>query len=105
MKVLIADDDVEFLDLMSYALGREGYRVLIATDGAQALERANSEEVDIVLLDLKLPKLNGFEVCRRMRQESNTPVIFVTSRNEEEDVVRGLQVGGDDYLTKPFSVK
>ena len=105
MKVLIADDDVDLVDLMSYALRREGYTVLAAVDGQQALARWQSERPDIVLLDGSMPKVDGFEVCRQIRHEGKTPVIMLTARSEEDDVIRGLQVGADDYVTKPFSAK
>ncbi len=105
MKVLIADDDADLLDLLCYALRREGYTVVTAIDGKQALRRFETERPDIVLMDVSLPKLNGFEVCRRIRQDTETPLIMLTARKEEEDVVRGLQLGADDYVTKPFSVK
>ena len=103
MKVLIADDDADLLDLMAYALRREGYTVLAAINGQQALQRYEAESPDIVLLDVTMPKLNGFEVCRRIRQEAATPIIMLTARDEEEDVVRGFQLGADDYVVKPFS--
>jgi DNA-binding response OmpR family regulator len=105
MKVLVVDDDVDLLDLMTYALRRDGYTVFAAIDGQQGVDRWEAERPDIVLLDVTLPKLNGFEVCRRIRQESATPVIMLTARDEEEDVVRGLNLGADDYITKPFSAK
>ncbi len=105
MKVLLVEDDVDLLDLTTYALRREGYTVLAAIDGQQALQRWEAEQPDIVLLDVNLPKLNGFEVCRRIRQESQTPVIMLTAQDEDEDVVRGLTLGADDYVTKPFSAK
>jgi DNA-binding response OmpR family regulator len=105
MKVLIADDDADLLDLMTYALRREGYTVLAAVDGKQALQRFESETPDIVLMDVHLPKVNGFEVVRRIRQDAETPLIMLTACDEEEDVVRGLHLGADDYVTKPFSVK
>ena len=105
MKVLVVDDDVDLLDLITYALRREGYTVLAAVDGAQALHRWESENPDIILLDVSLPKVNGFEVCRRIREDSETPIILLTARDEEEDIVRGLQLGADDYITKPFSAK
>ncbi len=105
MKVLIADDDADLLDLMTYALRREGYTVLGAIDGKQALQRFESEHPDIVLMDVNLPKINGFEVVRRIRQDAETPLIMLTACDEEEDIVRGLQLGADDYVTKPFSVK
>jgi DNA-binding response OmpR family regulator len=105
MKVLLVDDDVDLLDLTTYALRREGYTVLSAIDGQQALHRWEAERPDIVLLDVTLPKLNGFEVCRRVRHESETPVILLTGRSQEEEVVRGFQSGADDYVIKPFSAK
>jgi len=105
MKVLLVDDDVDLLDLMSYALRREGYTIITAADGAQALRRYEGEQPDIILLDANMPKLNGFEVCRRIRHASETPIIMLTSRDDEEDVLRGLQLGADDYVTKPFSPK
>lgn len=105
MKVLVVDDDVDLLDLTTYALRREGYSVFAAIDGTQALHRWETENPDIIVLDANLPKLNGFEVCRRIRHESETPIIMLTARDEEEDVVRGLQLGADDYVTKPFSAK
>jgi DNA-binding response OmpR family regulator len=103
MKVLVVDDDV---DLLTYALRREGFGVIGALDGMQALDRWESNNPDIILLDAKLPKLDGFEVCRRIREESQAPpIIMLTARDEEEDIVRGLHLGADDYVTKPFSVK
>ena len=105
MKVLLVEDDVDLLDLTSYALRREGYTVLAAIDGQQALARWEAEQPDIVLLDVNMPKLNGFEVCRRIRQEGQTPVIMLTAQDEDEDIVRGLTLGADDYVTKPFSAK
>lgn len=105
MKVLIVEDDVDLLDMVMYSLRREGYTVLGAVDGVQALQRWESENPDMVLLDGNLPKLDGFEVCRRIRHESSTPIIMLTGRDEEDDVVRGLQFGADDYVTKPFSTK
>ncbi len=105
MKVLVVDDDADLLDLMTYALGREGFTVTTAIDGQQALQRWETERPDIVLLDGNLPKLDGFEVCRRIRHGAKTPIIMLTARDEEADVLRGLQVGADDYVTKPFSAK
>ena len=103
MKVLVADDDVELVDLLGWALRRAGYEVVNALDGQQALDRWQAEKPDFVLLDGHMPKLDGFEVCRRIRHESKTPVILLTARDKEEEVIRGLQVGADDYVTKPFS--
>ena len=105
MKVLIVEDDVDLLDLTTYALRREGYEVVAAVDGLQGLARWEAERPDLVLLDGNLPGLNGFEVCRRIRQAGATPIIMLTARDQEEDIVRGLQLGADDYVTKPFSAK
>jgi len=101
----MADDDVYLLDVTTYALRREGFNVLTATDGQQALQRWEQEHPDIVLLDVNLPKLNGFEVCRRIRQEAETPIIMLTARSEEEDVIHGFRLGADDYVSKPFSAR
>jgi len=103
VKVLLADDDLDLVDLLTYALRREGYTVVAAIDGQQAVRRWKAEQPDLVLLDVSLPKLNGFEVCRQIRSEAATPIIMLTARDEEEDIVRGLQLGADDYVTKPFS--
>jgi DNA-binding response OmpR family regulator len=105
MKVLLAEDDLDVLDLLSYALRREGYTVVTATDGLQALARWESEQPDFILLDINLPKVGGMEVCQRIRRESATPLIMVTGRDAEADVLGGFHSGADDYLTKPFSAK
>src|SRR5919206_2145434 len=105
MKVLVADNDADLVDLMGYALRRSGYSVVATTDGQQALRQWEAESPDLVLLDVTMPKLNGFEVCRRIRQDSDTPIIMLTARDEEEDIIRGFQLGADDYVTKPFSTK
>jgi len=105
MKVLVVDDDEELLDLMTYALRREGFSVLGAVDGQQALLRWETDKPDIILLDGNLPKIDGFDVCRRIRHESKTPIIMLTARDDEPDIVRGLTMGADDYVTKPFSTK
>jgi DNA-binding response OmpR family regulator len=105
MKVLIVDDDRDLLDVMTYALRRDGYEVLGAADGLQGLDRMRSELPDVVILDIRLPQLDGFEVCRRIRHISEVPIIMLTARTEEADILRGLQLGADDYITKPFSLK
>src|SRR3954468_10566199 len=105
MKVLIVDDDKDLLDVMTYALRRDGYDVLGAADRLPALDRVQSELPDIVILDIRLPQLDGFEVCRRIRHMSEVPIIMLTARTEESDILRGLQLGADDYITKPFSLK
>jgi two-component system response regulator VicR len=103
MKILLADDDTDMLDVTTYAFRRDGFNVITATDGEQALRRWKTDEPDLVLLDVGLPRINGFEVCRRIRQSSSTPVIMLTARGEEEHVVKGFLLGADDYVTKPFS--
>jgi DNA-binding response OmpR family regulator len=105
MKVLLAEDDSDLLDLLTYALRREGYTVLSAMDGSQALKRWEAEPPDIVLLDANLPKTDGYEVCRRIRHDGKVPVIMLTARDEEEDILRGFRLGADDYITKPFSAR
>jgi len=103
VKVLIADDDQDILDITAFALRREGFQVSLAADGKQALQQWKVSSPDVVLLDVRMPKINGFEVLRAIRNEQETPVIFVTARREEEDIVRGLELGADDYVIKPFS--
>jgi len=105
MKVLLVEDDADLLDLLTYALRREGYTVLSAMDGQQALKRWEDDAPDLVLLDANLPKIDGFEVCRRIRHDGTTPIIMLTSRDEEEDVIRAFQLGADDYVNKPFSAR
>lgn len=103
MKVLFADDDLDILDITTYALRRDGFTVSAAADGDQALRSWRNDAPDVVLLDVRMPKIDGFEVLRTIRQTSDVPVIMLTAKNDEEDVVRGLQLGADDYVTKPFS--
>jgi DNA-binding response OmpR family regulator len=105
MKLLLVEDDPELLGLLVHALGRDGYQIITAAGGQQALERWQAERPDLVVLDVNLPEIDGFEVCRRIRHESDTPVIMLTGRGQDADVIRGLQVGADDYVTKPFSVR
>jgi len=105
--VLVAEDEGALVTLLRYNLEREGYRVLEAMDGEEALLVATEEKPDLVLLDWMLPQLSGIEVCRRLRgrQETrNVPIIMLTARGEESDRIRGLDTGADDYLTKPFSM-
>jgi DNA-binding response OmpR family regulator len=103
MKILVVDDDRELLELIAYALRQAGYLVLEAPDGPRALGTFRDEGADLVILDVNLPHLDGFEVLRRLRAESRVPVMMLTVRGAEEDQVRGLDLGADDYLTKPFS--
>jgi len=103
VKILVVDDDLELLTLIAFALRQAGYLVVDAADGQLALDRFAAESPDLVVLDGNLPKIDGFEVCRRLRAESRVPILMLTVRGDEADVVRGLDLGADDYLTKPFS--
>ncbi|HZQ99948.1 MAG TPA: response regulator transcription factor [Chloroflexota bacterium] len=103
MKILVAEDDVDLLDVTVYALRKQGYNVSTATDGTQAVERWRAEQPDLMVLDLGLPRLSGIEVCRRVRETSATPVIMMSGKGDDENVVQGFLVGADDYVVKPFS--
>jgi DNA-binding response OmpR family regulator len=103
-RVLVVEDDATIRDTLSFNLKKEGYAVTVAKDGAEALAAARSTRPDLVLLDLMLPELSGLEVCRMLRQESNVPIIMLTAKESEVDKVVGLQLGADDYITKPFSL-
>ena len=104
--VLIVEDEKNIVDILRFNLQREGYRTVEAYDGADGLEKARSENPDIILLDVMLPKMIGFDVCRTLRDEgNNVPVIILTAREEEADKVLGLEIGADDYITKPFSMR
>jgi DNA-binding response OmpR family regulator len=102
-RVLIADDDPLIQRLVRTHLDRAGYRVLTAADGEAALDVAAADQPDLIVLDLMLPKLDGFEVCKRIREFSLVPVVMLTARGEQVDKLRGFEAGADDYLTKPFS--
>jgi len=104
-KVLIVEDDRTLLEVLQYNLAREGYDVLTAADGAAGLETARSDKPDLVILDVMLPKMDGYEVCRILRQETTVPIMMLTAKTEETDRVVGLEVGADDYVTKPFSMR
>jgi DNA-binding response OmpR family regulator len=103
MKALVVEDDMVLADVLAFTLRREGYEVLLAQDGEAALERFEAEKPAIILLDLNLPKLDGAAVCRKIRQNHDTPIIMLSVRDSDADVIRGLELGADDYLTKPFS--
>jgi DNA-binding response OmpR family regulator len=103
MKILVVDDDMELLGLIGFALRQAGYLVIEAADGGAALAAFEREQPDLVILDVNLPVMSGFDVCRRIRAEAATPIMMLTVRSSEEDQVRGLDGGADDYLTKPFS--
>jgi two-component system OmpR family response regulator len=104
-KVLVVEDDSTLLGVIKYNLVKEGYTTITASDGAQAIEAARKEHPDLIILDIMLPKIDGLEVCRILRHESNIPIIMLTAKSEEIDKVVGLEIGADDYMTKPFSVK
>lgn len=103
MKVLVVDDDRVLADVVAFTLRREGHEVIKAYDGASGLERWESEQPGLVILDVNMPKMDGFEVCRRIREKADTPIILLTVRGEEDDIVLGLETGADDYIVKPFS--
>jgi DNA-binding response OmpR family regulator len=102
--ILAADDDPQLLRLITRNLQREGYDALVASDGQQALELIENNSPDLVLLDVMMPRMDGFTVCYRVREFSAVPIILITARGQDQDKVRGLDLGADDYLTKPFSV-
>jgi DNA-binding response OmpR family regulator len=104
-KVLIVDDEPPIVDMLAYNLKRANYEVLIARDGEEALEQARREQPDLIILDLMLPRLDGLEVCRALRRERDVPIIMLTARDAEVDRVVGLELGADDYVVKPFSVR
>jgi len=103
--ILLVDDEDAVQKLLAYPLERDGFRVIQARDGEEALERFENEHVDLVVLDLMLPKLDGLEVCKRLRAGSTVPIIMLTARDDELDKVLGLELGADDYITKPFSIR
>jgi DNA-binding response OmpR family regulator len=104
-RILLVDDEQSIQTLLSYPLRRDGYEVVQASDGRQALDRFDEEPFDLVVLDLMLPKIDGLEVCRRLRSRSSVPIIMLTAKSEEIDKVVGLELGADDYITKPFSLR
>jgi len=103
MKALIVDDDRVLADVLAFTLRREGFQVVQAFDGETALRRWAEDQPDLVVLDVNLPKMDGFAVCRQIREQGDTPVLLLTVRGDEDDIVRGLKLGADDYVTKPFS--
>jgi DNA-binding response OmpR family regulator len=104
-KILIVDDEPPIIDVLRYNLQQTGYDVIIAWNGEQALTLANAERPDLIILDLMLPKIDGIEVCRILRKASDVPIIMLTAKDEEIDRVLGLELGADDYVVKPFSVR
>lgn len=104
-KILIVEDDQNLLATLKYNLYKEGYSVVTAKDGAQAMEIAQSQKPDLIILDVMLPVLSGFEVCRILRKDMSVPILMLTAKTEEVDKIVGLEIGADDYVTKPFSMR
>jgi len=104
-KILVVDDEKNIVDIVAYNLIKEGYEVVVARDGEMGLQAFEKEKPDLVLLDIMMPKMDGFEVCRRIREKSQVPIIMQTARAEEVDKVLGLELGADDYVVKPFGVR
>src|SRR3972149_10482346 len=102
-KVLVVDDDVKTVELVKLYLNRDGYRVLTSHNGLEALRLAQETHPDLIVLDLMLPGMDGLEICRKIREESDVPIIMLTARTSDEDKLAGLGLGADDYVTKPFS--
>ncbi len=104
-KILLVEDDRNLLHVLDYNLTREGYNVITAVDGVAALDMAREQRPVLIILDLMLPGLDGFEVCRILRKEMSTPILMLTAKDEEVDKIVGLEIGADDYMTKPFSMR
>jgi DNA-binding response OmpR family regulator len=104
-RILLVDDEQSIQTLLTYPLRKEGYEVVAALDGQEALDRFREQSFDLVVLDLMLPRVDGFEVCRQLRARSGVPIIMLTAKAEEFDTVLGLELGADDYITKPFSMR
>jgi len=104
-KVLIVEDEPSFVDALTIGLEREGFDIAVAVDGAEALDQFDRHEPDVVLLDVMLPKVSGIDVCRQLRKKSQVPIIMVTAKGSEIDTVVGLEVGADDYVTKPYRLR
>ena len=104
-KILIVDDEKNIVDIIAFNLKKEGYTVITAADGEEGVQKAMEENPDLILLDIMMPKMDGYEVCKKIREKKNTPIIMLTARAEELDKVLGLELGADDYVTKPFGVR
>ena len=104
-KILIVDDEKPIVDILKFNLEKEGYSIITAFDGEEAYNKAISESPDLIFLDVMLPKMDGFTVCRKLREKISTPIIMLTAKEEEVDKVLGLELGADDYMTKPFSIR
>jgi two-component system response regulator VicR len=105
VRILVVDDEPPIVDVLVYNLERANYDVLVARDGVEALSKAQQEQPDLIILDLMLPRMDGLEVCRALRRERDVPIIMLTARDSEVDRVVGLELGADDYVVKPFSVR
>lgn len=103
--ILVVDDEKPIVEILKVNLVKSGYRVICAYDGEEAVKKARSEEPDLILLDVMLPKQDGFTVCKKIRETSSVPIIMLTAREEEVDKILGLELGADDYMTKPFSLR
>jgi two-component system OmpR family response regulator len=104
-KILVVEDDLNLLETLKYNLHKEGYDVVTASDGEQALEVARQEKPAVIILDVMLPRMSGFEVCRILRKEMTVPILILTAKADETDKIVGLEIGADDYMTKPFSIR
>src|SRR6187200_1498195 len=104
-RILLVDDEESIQTLLAYQLRREGYEVVVARDGREGLDEFAGGRFDLVVLDVMMPRIDGIEVCRRLRSRSQVPIIMLTARDDEVDKVLGLEIGADDYITKPFSVR
>jgi two-component system OmpR family response regulator len=104
-KILIVEDDTNLRETLKYNLHKEGYEFATASDGEQAIEVARKEKPALIILDIMLPKMNGFEVCRTLRKEMTVPILMLTAKADETDKIVGLEIGADDYITKPFSMR
>jgi len=104
-RILLVEDEESLAGSIRYSLEQEGFTVTLAVDGRKAIERFRNDDPDLVILDLMLPELSGLDVCRLIRQESNVPIVMVTAKDSEADKVAGLELGADDYVTKPFSIR
>ncbi len=105
MKILLVDDELPILEAIAYNLKKEGYTVITATDAAQCMEEMRQEKPDLIVLDVMLPSMSGFDICKTLRKQSDVPIIMLTARADETDRVVGLELGADDYVTKPFNMR
>ncbi len=105
MKVLLVDNDPDLLDVTAYALRREGINVIATRSGVAALERWESDQPDLIVSEVRLPDLSGFELCRRVRETSDTPIILLSTLRDDDNIVQGFRLGADDFVTKPFSTR